>query len=261
MLTSLQNPLLKQIRKLHQAKERERVGWMLLEGPHLVEAALQTGWPLVCTVSTPTWASANSARWEQLLVHSERTEQVPEALFPELVTTVNAPGILAIARQGDTLAPDLGRLPQRWVVLERVQDPGNLGTILRTAAAVGVAGVVVSPDSIAPDHPKVLRATSGQWFRQPPRVTEVIPLLQQAQAQGFKTIGTTPADGISLWEAPLTGPLMLIFGSEGQGLSAEVQALIQYPVRIPQQPGVESLNLAVSVAVLLYEVLRQQTVH
>jgi len=258
MLSSLQNPLLKQIRKLHQATEREQTGWMLLEGPHLVEAALQTDWPLVCVVSTPSWAEANPAFWHRLVEQSPRSEQVPERLFPELVTTINPPGILAVVERQTPPPPDWNTPPHLWVLLERVQDPGNLGTILRTCAAVGVSGVILSPDSLAPDQPKVLRATSGQWFRQPPQVADLLPTLHQAQAQGYRIVGTLPQAPAPLWETPLTGPLLLLFGSEGQGLSTGIQEHIQIPLSIPQQPEVESLNLAVSVAVVLYEVLRQR---
>ncbi|WP_218079782.1 TrmH family RNA methyltransferase [Anthocerotibacter panamensis] len=259
MLTSLKNPLLKQVRKLHQAKARAETGWMLLEGPHLVEAALETGWPLEYVLGTPPWIARHPHLWQQLANHAHQAEQVQESLFPELVTTVNSPGILAVAPRGarpwqSCLADPL----QVLVVLERIQDPGNLGTILRTAAAVGVSGVVVSPDSIGPDHPKVLRATSGQWFRQPPYVAEVVEVLRVCKQQGFQIVGTSPHAAQSLWQAKLTAPLVLLFGSEGQGLSGAIQQEVQVPVRIPQQPGVESLNLSVSVAVLLYEVARQQ---
>jgi len=260
MLTSLKNSLLKQVRKLHHSAARTEQGVMLLEGPHLVEAALETQWPLDLVLATPLWAAAHAELWEKLIAYADRSDLVAEALFPELVTTVNPPGILALAPQGTQQWQScFDRPPQRLVVLDRVQDPGNLGTILRTSAAVGVSGVILSQDSIAPDHPKVLRATSGQWFRQPPCVAEDLTLvLQMAQAKGYRIVGTSSHFGQDLWQADFRGPLLLLFGSEGQGLSPALSALVQSPVRIPQEPGVESLNLAISVAVLLYEARRQQ---
>ncbi len=257
MLTSLQNPLLKQIRKLHQTKERQRTGQMLLEGAHLVEAALETGWPLHEVISTETWAEANSEFWQKLVDHADHSEQVAEKLFPELVTTVNSPGILAIVPYGTRVwTACLARPQQLIIALENIQDAGNLGTILRTAAAVGVSGVILSPHSISPDHPKVLRATSGQWFRQPPFVADLPEVLTRTAELGYRILGTSSHATTTLWQTVLTGPLVLLFGSEGQGLSAALPA--HTPLCIPQEPGVESLNLAVSAAVLLYEVRRQR---
>jgi len=173
VLTSLRNPLLQQVRRLHQAKEREAAGLMLLEGTHLLEAALETGWPLREVLATPDWVLAHAQLWQRLQSQTH-CQEVDADIFLKLVTTASSPGIVALAPRDTRAWESIFTAPHALLVLlERIQDPGNLGTILRTAAAAGVGGVVLSPDSVGADHPKVLRATSGQWFRQPPVVADL----------------------------------------------------------------------------------------
>ncbi len=258
LITSRQNPLIKQIRKLQQAGERTRTRRMLLEGTHLLEAALETHWPLDSVLATEEWITRHLDLWANLARHADQLIEVPPDLLADLVTTVTSPGVLAVAPQNTAdWQVCLKGTPQRIVLLDRIQDPGNLGTILRTSAAIGVAGVIVSPDSVAPDHPKVLRATSGQWFRQPPVVADLHLVIPQLQAQGYRVIGTTPRATVTFWAAALTGPVALLLGSEGQGLGPELLDRCDQLIQIPQQAQVESLNLGVSAALLLYECCRQ----
>ncbi len=258
MLTSLQNTLVKQIRKLHSSKERHNQDLFLIEGTHLVEEAVSVNYPLEVVCCTSEWQSANSSLWQQACHLSERAETVTEEVLKAIATTVQPDGIVATAKRGDrTLA-----VPFTDVVLalETIQDPGNLGTIIRTAAAVGVSGLWLSEDSVDLDNPKVLRASAGQWFRLPMAVSpDLKTTVQQSQKEGMQVIATLPTATLTYWEVDWRKPTLILLGNEGAGLSTELTAMTDLQVKIPLQPGVESLNVAIAAALMLYEAQRQRS--
>ena len=144
------------------------------------------------------------------------------------------------------------------LALETIQDPGNLGTMIRTAAAAGAAGLWVSSDSVDLDHPKVLRASAGQWFRLPMAVSsDLKALAKDCQKQGMQVVATVPNANLTYWEFDLRQPSLILLGNEGAGLSADLVALADRQVKIPLSPGVESLNVAITAALILYEAQRQ----
>lgn len=257
MLTSLQNPLVKQIRKLHQAKGRKEQQLFLLEGTHLVEEACTLGYPLTTVCCTPVWQERHQPLENLLRQHTERFEIVSPEVLEAMATTVHPDGIIA-------LAPRMPSPPQRidslGIALETLQDPGNLGTIIRTAAATGIDGLWLSSDSVDLDHPKVLRASVGAWFRlnkivSPNLADDLIHFKQQ----GLQIVATVPQGSRCYWELDFTRPTLMVFGNEGAGLSPELQALADHQVQIPLQRGVESLNVGICAAVMLYEAQRQRT--
>jgi RNA methyltransferase, TrmH family len=257
MLTSLQNPLVKQIRKLHSAKERHKQQLFLLEGTHLLQEACAVNYPLVVACCTPQWQTAHPQLWQEAQERCDRTEVVSEEVMAAIATTVHPDGIVATAKRSD-------RLPQVLcsglvLALETVQDPGNLGTIIRTAAAAGASGLWLSEDSVDLDNPKVLRATAGQWFRLPMAITpDLKATVQQAKQAGMQAIATLPSATLTYWEVDWRKPSLILLGNEGAGLSAELAAMADLRVRIPLSPGVESLNVAIAAALMLYEAQRQQ---
>ena len=144
------------------------------------------------------------------------------------------------------------------VMLETLQDPGNLGTIIRTAAAARSDGLWLSTDSVDLSHPKVLRASAGQWFRLPMATVNVVEKAQQLQQQGVQVVATAATAALDYWQLDLLKPTVFAMGNEGAGLSAELMACTSVAVKIPVAAGVESLNVAVSTALLLYEARRQR---
>jgi TrmH family RNA methyltransferase len=145
------------------------------------------------------------------------------------------------------------------LLLETVQDPGNLGTIIRTAAAAGAERLWLSTDSVDIDNPKVLRASAGQWFR---LLMTVSPNLQdvvcQCQDRGIQVVATIPDARLSYWDLDLRIPTLILLGNEAVGLRAELASLANRQVQIPLMPGVESLNVAIAAALMLYEAQRQR---
>ncbi|MCY7284589.1 MAG: RNA methyltransferase, partial [Cyanobacteria bacterium CAN_BIN43] len=168
MLTSLQNPLVKQLRKLHQAKERRSQQMFLLEGTHLLEEACAVGCPLAIVCCTADWQERHPQLWAQAIALSPRVELVSPEVLQAIATTQHPDGVVATAHRN---IPTALSVPTLGVALQTLQDPGNLGTVIRTAAAAGADGLWLSADSVDLDHPKVLRASAGQWFRLPMAVS------------------------------------------------------------------------------------------
>ncbi len=256
MLTSRQNPLVKDIVRLQEQKERQRSGLMLLEGTNLLTEALSVDWPLETICYTEAWAARHPGLLKGFSDH--RTECVTPALMDALSTTVTPDGVVATAPRK---LPDWRtQLTQGtlWIIAETLQDPGNLGTLLRTATATG-AGIILSADSVDPAHPKVLRATAGQWFRRPPALapdlSAVVDYCQEHRILTYATIGEASQ---CFWDVDYRGPVAFVLGSEGRGLSPTLLNQIPNQISIPMEAGVESLNVGISAAVLLYEVQRQR---
>lgn len=256
MLTSLQNPLIKQMRKLHRAKERREQQVFLVEGTHLIEAACTANRSLATVCCTMEWQQQHPALWQQIEQRANRIEFVSPEVLRAIATTVEPDGVVATLERSSTPAPTFTTL---GVVLETIQDPGNLGTIIRTAAAVGTEGLLLSSDSVDLDHPKVLRASAGQWFQLPIAASEnLIQDVRQYQQQGMQVISTLPTAALTYWQVDFRKPTLLLLGNEGAGLSPVLESLADAAVRIPLAPGVESLNVAIAAALILYEVKRQR---
>ena len=258
MLTSLKNSLVKQIRKLHQAKERRAQDLFLCEGTHLLQEALAVDYPLQVVCCTPQWQARHPQLWRLISLQVQRVELVSPEILQSMATTVQPDGVIAIASHKPPSQPLASQL-SLGVVLETIQDPGNLGAIIRTAAAVGVDGLWLSDGSVNPDHPKVLRASAGQWFRLPMTMTADLPNQVKAWRQADIQILATCVDvDLSYWDVDLRQPTLILLGNEGAGLSSELINLACLRVKIPVSPGVDSLNVAIVAALILYEAQRQR---
>lgn len=256
MLTSIQNPLVKQFRKLHSSKERHLQQLFLLEGTHLLEEACAVNYPLVAVCCTEQWLAEHPSLWEEAEVRCERAEIVSEEVLKAIATTVQPDGVVAIAKKNHPIeVPFTGLV----LALETVQDPGNLGTMIRTAAAAGASGLWLSEDSVDLDNPKVLRASAGQWFRLPMAVSsDLKTTVCEGRSAGMQVIATNARATLTYWEVDWRKPSLILLGNEGAGLSPELERNGDLQVKIPLNPGVESLNVAVTAALILYEAQRQK---
>ncbi len=258
MLISTQNPLVKQIRKLHSAKERREAGLCLLEGTHLIQEAVAVKYPLTTLCCTEQWQGHHPELWSIVRATCDRVELVSDEVIKAIATTITPDGVLAIAPR---LAIPTPPIPANLTIaLATIQDPGNLGTMIRTAAAAGADGLWVSRDSVDLDNPKVLRASAGQWFRLAMGITDnLAALVTSYQQQGVRVIATTADTETSYWDVDWRSPTLILLGNEGAGLSDELSALADLQVKIPMSAAVESLNVATAAALMLYEVRRQQS--
>ncbi len=262
MLTSLKNPTIKQLRKLQQPKERRKQAVLLLEGTHLVEAACEANYPLQVLCYTESWQQRYPDLYRQAIAQADQIELVSDAVLKSIASTVTPDGVIATAPRRNAweeAASQPGDTINLGIMLETLQDPGNLGTIIRTAAAAGCDGLWLSPDSVNVDNPKVLRASVGQWFRLPMATVDMVEQARQLRENGVQVVATTATAELDYWQLDLSGPTVFVMGNEGAGLSEEMLACASTAVKIPLMPGVESLNVAVSTALLLYEAKRQRS--
>ena len=252
LIQSRDNAFFKQLKRLAESgRERRKTGQTLLDGVHLVEAYEKTFGPL------DTLIVAESALvGGEIAAYLEGRQPIvlADALMRDLGLVDTPSGLLAVAPMPQrTTAVDLGK---DAVLLDGVQDPGNVGTLLRTAAASGVKQVLLAPGCASAWSPKVLRAGQGAHF--------VLAIHEEADLVAFMadyrgTTAVTCLDGaISLYEARWNGPLAWVFGAEGLGVRRELIEATKLRIKIPMPGAVESLNVGAAAAVCLFEALRRK---
>lgn len=254
-ISSADNPRYKLLaRLLESGRERRKSGLTVLDGVHLVQAYREhVGTPEELAVSR---AGLQSAEIRQLLAaDADRALVLTDALFRQLSTVATPTGVIALVRLPAARTPgdDLGPC----VVLEDVQDPGNLGSILRSAAASGVRDVLLTEGCAHAWSPRVLRAGMGAHFAL--RLHEHCDIAAFASRYRGRLFAAVRDGAASVYETDLRGDAGLMFGNEGAGLSPELVALAAERVTIPMPGGVESLNVAAAAAVCLFERVRQMT--
>lgn len=255
MITSRQNARLKNIRRLRRCKGDE----LLLEGPHLVTEALAAGLHLDEVLASPEFLLSAEGR-----VLRDRLPFPPvevEGRLLEEITDADSPkGLLAVASLPRS---DVGALPRVpggvYLVLDRLQDPGNLGALSRTAEAAAAAGLALTPGTVHPNHPRALRGSAGSLLRLPLAVEVAASQLDDHLAElEPRWAALLPRGGQSLWEVPLEGTLVLALGAEGPGLSEPLKQRADLGITIPLAPPVESLNVTVAAALVLFEIRRRR---
>ena len=261
-IASLQNERVKLIRSLNMRKSRRETGLFVAEGASVLVAARDAGWKPAILAFLAGSATAGVAR--ELLVWAEAAGaeclEVSPAVLGKLAAKDNPQTMLAVFEQRwhGLPAPPATGSDALWVVLEGVRDPGNLGTIVRTVDAVGASGVVLIGACVDPYSREAVRATMGSIFS--------VPLVRATQEDGLKWV--------SGWQGEVVGtrldaredfrsttyrrPTLLLMGSEGPGLSAGLSAVSTRLVRIPMAGRLDSLNLAVAAALMLYEMRRER---
>ena len=258
IITSKQNSLVKQVRKLHRSKERKKQNLLLLEGNNLIISSIKIGYAISYLFCTVKWKERHQQLWQTIIDKKIAVTLVSEEVLASISTTVSPDGILAIAKKQPQAIPKIEDMTLGLIV-ERLQDPGNLGTIIRTSVATEVDALWLSQNSVDFEHPKVLRASVGEWFRLPMKTNpDLESIILQAKQNGIQTIATVPQSEQTYWDLDLTKPSLLLIGNEGNGLSEKIQSLADFQVQIPLANQVESLNAAIATSLILYEVTRQR---
>ena len=253
-IASADNPKYKVLLKLAQnARERKRQDKALLDGAHLVEAYRDHhGRPELIAVSDGRLENPEIQRLLQLLKPLEPLV-LDDGLFKRLSTVETPTGILAVIAKPEPVA---SKLDATCVLLEDIQDAGNLGSILRSAAAAGVEEVFLSNNSVDAWSPRVLRAGMGAHFLL--NIYEDSDLIAVARGFKGKVLGATQKASTSLFDVDLHGAVAFMFGNEGGGLSEDLAKVANQAIAIPMVKGTESLNVAASAAVCLFEWMRQR---
>jgi len=253
-ITSTDNPEFRAVRDLaHSARERRRHGRSLLEGVHLCES-----WLAHCAAPRSAFVSDSGLEHPEAAALLARQPLRPivlsDALFAELSTLQRAVGIAFVV---DTPRPALpAAIDADALYLDRIQDPGNVGTLLRCAAAAGIGRVITAPGTAWCWSPKVLRAGMGAHFAL--AIHEAVPWSTVRERLAVPAVGTRLSHAEVLWDCDLREDTLWLFGNEGEGLSGDLVAEVRRWVRIPQAGGVDSLNVAAAAAVCLFEQQRQR---
>ena len=273
VITSLTNDTVKYIEKLKKkASFRREEGCFVVEGIRMIREVPENRRILLFLTEDASRQYPELASW------CERTELVSPQVLQKLSDTETPQGMLAVVSMSDrapsaepardaeptgTAEPASDAEPTRtveplYLVLDGLQDPGNVGTLIRTAEAVGATEVLMSRNTADPYSPKVVRSTMGTIFRVPVRITEDLPsAIEELKKKGVVIFGTH-LSGTDFYEADLTGPAAFLIGNEGNGLSEAVAATSDRLLKIPMEGKVESLNAAVSGSVVAYEAYRQR---
>jgi len=236
-----------------RAKERREANAFVVEGVRLIEEAINADWQFQFALYSDGLSERGQALIETLSAQNIEVDDVAGDLLQKLSDTENPQGILAVLESTSLPLPDS---PNFILIPDQIRDPGNLGTLLRTAAATGVQAVFLPPETTDVFAPKIVRAGMGAHFR-----LSIHSLTWEEIKTQTKDLDIYIADmdGTSCWGSDLRKPLALIIGSEAQGASDEAQRLASQKISIPMTGNVESLNAGVAGSVLMFEIVRQRS--
>jgi TrmH family RNA methyltransferase len=257
------NALVKELRQAFARPERTEDGSCAVEGLRLVEEAIRSGLRFRAVFFKESAQNMAERLLPQIGANVD-TLLLPDSLFDSTVPSETPQGVAALVRVKEfSVADVLERLQVGPVmVVVGLQDPGNLGTILRSAEAFGSAGVVLGEGTVSPFNSKVIRASAGSLFRLPVIVAKTAGGLEsisgKLRQEGVRLIATSSHKGTPLDQARLTGPSAIFIGSEGAGLPRGLMAQVDELIAIPHTAQVESLNAGVAGSIVLYEAARQR---
>jgi TrmH family RNA methyltransferase len=262
------NPLVKQLRQAFSRAELTESGDCAIEGLRILEEAIRSG----LRFSAVFFRESAQDRAERLLPQlgaQVETLLLPDKLFDSLVPSESPQGVAALVRLKEFLLDDVMEKERLQigpiVLLAGLQDPGNVGTILRSSEAFGSAGVVLGEGTVSPFNSKVIRASAGSVFRLPvihghgkSGTAKLDEVSEKLRARGVRLIATSSHKGTPLDQADLKEATAIFFGNEGAGLSREVMSKMDEVIAIPHTAQVESLNAGVAASIVLYEAARQR---
>ncbi len=266
------NPLVKQLRQAFSRAELTEAGDCAIEGLRILEEAIRSG----LRFSAVFFRESAQDRADRLLpqIGSQvETLLLPDKLFDSLVPSESPQGVAALVRLKEFSIDDVIEKERLQVgpivVLAGLQDPGNLGTILRSSEAFGSAGVVLGEGTVSPFNSKVIRASAGSAFRLPiihgqshgrgkSGTANLEEVSEKLRTKGVRLIATSSHKGMPLDQADLKSAVAIFFGNEGAGLSREAMSKMDEVVAIPHTAQVESLNAGVAASIVLYEAARQR---
>ena len=262
------NPLVKQLRQAFSRAELTESGDCAIEGLRILEEAIRSG----LRFSAVFFRDSSQDRAERLLPQlgaQVETLLLPDKLFDSLVPSDSPQGVAALVRLKEFSLDDIIEKERLQIgpiiALAGLQDPGNLGTILRSSEAFGSAGVVLGEGTVSPFNSKVIRASAGSVFRLPvihghgkSGTAKLDEVSEKLRARGVRLIATSSHKGTPLDQADLKEATAIFFGNEGAGLSREVMSKMDEVIAIPHTAQVESLNAGVAASIVLYQAARQR---
>ena len=254
MISSTHNPRIQLVRSLlGRSKERRETGAFIAEGVRLVEEALAVDWPFRFVLAAESLSERGRMLVANLQARGVEVETAADNLMQSVSETEASQGLLAVLDHSSLPIPDD---PSFALILDSIRDPGNLGTLLRTAAAAGVQAVFLPPETTDAFAPKVVRAGMGAHFRLP--IASVAWDAIRVHTRGLTIYLAEMAAALPCWQANFKSPLALIIGNEADGASNAARQLADQQIFIPMPGKTESLNAAIAGAILMFEVVRQR---
>jgi RNA methyltransferase, TrmH family len=261
IITSLQNPLLKRIKRLRQKKYRQAEGCFYVEGLRATLTAVEQGASLDSVVYAPDLLTSEVGLTAVVQLEQQGVPvfALSAAAFQAISERENPVGLGAVVQAKLSALADLSVDDTAvYVALVDIGDPGNLGTIVRAADAVGAAGVILAGQTVDVFHGTAVKASMGAIFTVPlVHLPDIEPLWAWAAAQGVSVVATSARAEENYWMADYGRPCLLLMGSEGEGLDAATLARADQRVSIPMRGSATSLNLAMATGLMLYEILRR----
>jgi TrmH family RNA methyltransferase len=256
VITSSQNSKIKLVRVLlGRAKERREANAFVVEGVRLIEEAIYSNWKIQFALFDEMLSERGKSQVEILKSRDVEVEMVSQGLMKSLSETETPQGMLAVIQFTNLPIPNS---PNFVLIPDQIRDPGNLGTLLRSAAATGVQAVLLPPETTDAFAPKVVRSGMGAHFRLPIRPMAWEQIGQFSKSANMQ-VYLADMDGKSCWETDLHDPLVLVIGGEAEGASEEARKLANQKISIPMTGRMESLNAGVAGSVLMFEVVRQRS--
>ncbi|NLZ48965.1 MAG: RNA methyltransferase [Clostridiales bacterium] len=251
-IQSKDNKLIKEIKKLKERKYRDNYQKFFIEGFRFVEEAFKAHAKVDCLLVSETQAEKYMSFLESVNLKDKYI--VKDNLFRDICSTENPQGMAAVISKAQQQCDFSEGL---IVLTDKVQDPGNMGTIIRTAHAVGAKAVIYSLGTVDPYNEKTLRSTMGSIFYLPIIEDKNLELVSQLLSQGYKLVASSLKAEDNFYDVKYGDKIIIAVGNEGNGISDKVEAMADIKVKIPMPGGAESLNVSVAASVMLYEVLRQ----
>jgi RNA methyltransferase, TrmH family len=258
-IESRHNALVKELRMAFARGELTLDSHCAVDGLRILEEAIRSGLKFRAVFFSASAEDKAERLLPQIGSHVE-TVSLPDQLFSSVVPSETPQGVAALVRIKSFTVEEITARAKFGPILTiaGVQDPGNLGTILRSAEAFGAGGVLLGEGTVSAYNSKTVRASAGSVFRLPVVQVKLLDVLDRLREQGVRLLATSSHKGTPLPEMQLGGPLAVLVGNEGAGLSRELTAKVDETVAIPHSSSVESLNAGVAASIVLYEAWRQR---
>lgn len=256
-ITSKENSLIKNVKKLKEKKHRVKEGLFLIEGFRFIEEAIKSSYNVKYIFIDESSPSELYDKYIKKYNLNDSTYMVSKNIFNAIASTETPQGSVAVIEDKKLPVVDCEGF---YVLVDKVQDPGNLGTIIRTAHASGSLGIIMTKGTVDIYNEKTLRSTMGSIFNIPIIEDKDLSFVNELRNKGFKVITSSLDTENNFYDVDLSGKVIISVGNEGNGISEEIYNISDEKVKIPMPGGAESLNVSVASAIMMYEVVRQKDI-
>ena len=257
-IESKDNNLFKFVKKLKERRFRDKENLFILEGLRLIEEAIRANMDIEYIIISKDYEDKFNEILLENNISSNKIITLSNNLFMQLASTENPQGIIAVIKKNDEKKDLSGDF---FLICDKVQDPGNLGTIIRTAHAAGVDGIILTKGTVDIYNDKTIRSTMGSIFYVPIFYDDKdFTIIRNLKKDGFCLVATSLKESRNFFEEDLKGKIILAVGNEGNGISNELFELADKKVKIPMPGGAESLNVSIATSIILFEKVRQNLI-